>query len=51
MKEDEHEVLKNMYGPAQGYSCKYKDYLTGQLLKDELVFKARAVELEYFNSK
>ena len=51
VKEDEHEVLKNMYGPAQGYSGKCKDDMTGQLLKDELVLKARAVELEYFNSK
>ena len=51
VKEDEHEVLKSMYGPAQGYSGKYKDDMTGQLLKDELVLKARAIELEYFNSK
>ena len=51
MKEDEHEVLKNIYGPAQGHSGKYKDDITGQLLKDELVFKASAIELEYFNSK
>lgn len=45
------EVLKSMFGPEQGYSGKYKDDLTGQVLKDELVTKARAVELAYFHSK
>ena len=49
--DDDLEVLKNMYGPAQGYSGRFKDDLTWQLLKDELVLKARAVELQYFNSK
>ena len=49
--DDDLEVLKSIYGPEQGYSGKYKDDLTGQLLKDELVLKARRVELEYFNSK
>ena len=48
---EDFEVLKSMYGPEQGYSGKYKDDLTGQLLKDELVLKARRVELDYFNSK
>ena len=49
--DDDLEVLKETYGPAQGYSGRYKDDLTGQVLKDSLVAKARAVELEYFNSK
>ena len=35
----------------QGYSGAYKDDLAGQVLRDELVKKARAVELAYFNSK
>ena len=49
--DDDAQVLKSMYGPEQGYSGTYKDDLTGQVLKDELVKKARAVELAYFNSK
>ena len=49
--DDDLEVLKSIYGPEQGYSGRYKDDLTGQLLKDELVLKARQVELDYFNSK
>ena len=49
--DDDAKVLKSMYGPEQGYSGTYKDDLTGQVLKDELVKKARAVELAYFNSK
>ena len=35
--DDDLEVLKSIYGPEQGYSGRYKDDLTGQLLKDELV--------------
>ena len=27
--DDEHEALKTMYGPEQGFSGKYKDDLTG----------------------
>ena len=46
--DDDLEVLKNIYGPEQGYSGRYKDDLTGQLLKDEVVLKARWVELDYF---
>ena len=38
-------------GPAQGYSGKFKDDLSGQVLKDELVNEARAKELLYFHSK
>ncbi len=49
--DDDAEVLKSMYGPEQGYSGKYRDDLTGQVLRDDLVKKARAVELAYFNSK
>ena len=49
--DDDMEVLKSMFRPEQGYSGKYRDDLTGQVLKDELVTKARAVELAYFHSK
>ena len=38
-------------GPAPGYSCKCRDDLTGQLLKDALVEEARAKEFLYFHSK
>ena len=49
--DDDAEIIRNMYGPAQGYSGAYKDDLTGQVLRDDLVKKARSVELTYFNSK
>ena len=45
------ELLTTSTGSEHGCSGKYKEDLTGQLLKDELVFKARRIELEYFNSK
>ncbi len=48
---DDAEILKEMYGPEQGYSGRYKDDLTGQVLKDDLVKQARAKELAYFNQK
>ncbi len=35
----------------QGYSGRYRDDITGQVLKDELVHEARQKELEYFHSK
>ena len=49
--DDDLAVIKATYGPEQSHSGKYKDDLTGQVLKDALVLQARAVELEYFNSK
>ena len=49
--DDDMDAFKSMYGPDQGYSGKFKDDLTGQLFKDELVAQARAVELTYFQSK
>ena len=39
--DNDLEVLKSIYGTEQGYSGKYKDDLTGQLLKDELVLKRK----------
>ena len=42
----EDEVAEEyLYGPEQGYSGKYKDDLTGQPLRDDLVKIARAKEL------
>ena len=48
---DDAEVMKNMKGPEQGYSGKFRDELTGQLLKDSLVREARAKELAFFCRK
>ena len=49
--DDDLEVLKETHGPAEDCSGRCRDDLTGQVLKDTLVAKARAVELDYFNSK
>ncbi len=49
--DDDAKVHVSLYGPEQGYSGKYKDNLTGQVLKDELVMAARMKELDYFNRK
>ena len=50
-RDDEDEISKACMGPEQGYSGKYRDDLTGQVLKDELVIKARLVELQFFHQK
>ncbi len=49
--DDEAEIEKNLRGPEQGFSGTYRDDLTGQVLKDELVKAARAKELAFFYSK
>ena len=49
--DDEAEIERQMRGPAQGYSGSFKDGLTGQVLRDDLVKAARAVELAYFHPK
>ena len=49
--DDDEEVHASLYGPEQGYSGKYKDDLTGQVLRDDLVQAARLKELEYFTAK
>ena len=36
-KDDDNEIAVNCQGPEQGYSGKYRDDLTGQVLKDSLV--------------
>ncbi len=49
--DDEEEIASNVLGPEQGYSGRYKDDLTGQVLRDDWVKEARAKELLYFHSK
>ena len=50
--EDEDKMAEQeISGPAPGYSGKYKDDLTSQPLRDDLVRTARAKELEFFCSK
>ena len=49
--DDDAEIERQMRGPSQGYSGAFKDDLTGQVLKDDLVRAARAAELTYFHSK
>ena len=50
-EDDENTLKKDAYGPAEGYSGKYKDATTGQTLRDDLVAAARAEELTYFTKK
>ena len=50
-EDDEEEIMEQCRGPEEGYSGKYRDDLTGQVLKDELVTKARRTELDFFHSK
>ena len=40
-----------MSGPDQGYSGRYRDDISGQVLKDEWVVAARLKELEFFAAK
>ena len=49
--DDDAAVEALLRGPDQGYSGRFRDDLTGQVLKDELVREARAKELEFFHSK
>ena len=49
--DEDEATLKELYGPAQGYSGRFRDDLSGQVLRDDLVHEARAKELEYFHSK
>ena len=51
VKGEDAMAERQLFGPAQGYSGKYKDDLTGQPLRDDLVKMARAKELEFFCSK
>ena len=49
--DDETTNEPTLKTAEQGYSGKYRDDTTGQVLRDKLVQAARALELEYFNSK
>ena len=51
IQDDEEEIGANCQGPEQGFSGRFRDDLTGQVLKDELVLQARRVELQFFNKK
>ena len=51
MADDDPDVHLMACGHGQGYSGKYKDALTGQALQDDLVVKARKVEVDFFESK
>ena len=48
---DDAEDERQMSGPEQGFSGKYRDDITGQVLMDVLVQEARAKELKYFHDK
>ena len=49
--DDDAAVEAEMRGPSSGFTGKYRDDLTGQVLKDALVIEARAKELAFFRSK
>ncbi len=49
--DEDAQVEQNLHGQAQGYSGRYRDDLTGQVLKDKLVHEARTNELEFFHAK
>jgi hypothetical protein len=51
VRDDDADVEAPIRGPAQGYSGKHFDDLTGRVLKDSLVQEALAKELLYFHSK
>ena len=51
MVDEEDELLQRTYGPEHGYSGKYRDATTCQVLKDALVIEAGEKELDYFNYK
>jgi len=43
--DDDAKIEAEIHGPAQGYSGRYKDDLTGQVLNDNIVIIARMKEL------
>lgn len=49
--DDDAAVEREIRGPAQGFSGRFRADLTGQVLHDATVIKARAVELTFFHSK
>ena len=48
---DDESGPRQLYGPEQGYSGRFKDDMTGQVLRDDLVTEARKKELEFFSAK
>ena len=48
---DDNDVQKSTKSPENGYSGKYKDDISGQLLNDAMGKEARQVELRYSKSK
>ena len=49
--DDDAKVETMIKSPDRGFPGRYRDALTGQVLKDELVEAARAKELQFFYSK
>ena len=45
---DDAQIMEHLKGPEQGYSGRFRDDLTGEVLKDSLVREARAKELAFF---
>ncbi len=49
--DDEKDRSEAVNRPREGFSGKYRDDLTGQILNDKLVEAARAKEIAYFVAK
>ena len=49
--EIEDAPVRRPHGPAEGYSGRFKDEMTGQVLKDSFVLEARAIEVDFFDKK
>ena len=48
---DDNPGMTHVKNSTTGYSGKFKDDLSGQLLRDDLVMAARKLELDYFTNK
>ena len=49
--DDDRAAEASLKSVAMGYSGKFRDDITGQPLRNDLVMEARATELRYFNEK
>ena len=49
--DDDAAIEAEMRGPSNSFSGRFRDDLTGQVLRDSLVIAARAKELSFFCSK
>ena len=47
--DDEEEIETLCQEGAPGYSGQFKDDITGQVFRDELVREVRRIELDFFN--